>query len=36
MAGEWKSSALLRYIDEDAVDSAQLFELALAESDVEE
>ena len=33
-AGEWKSSAFLKYIDEEAVDEAQLLDLVLgAESD---
>ena len=34
-AGEWKSAAFLSYIDEDAVDAAQIVEHVLSESDAE-
>ena len=34
-AGEWKSSAFLSYIDEDAVDAAQFLDLVLEDSDDE-
>ena len=35
LAGEWKSRAFLRYVDEDAVDAAQLLESMLDGSDSE-
>ena len=34
-AGEWKSSAMLNCMDEDAVDAAQLLDLVLDDSDDE-
>ena len=34
-AGEWKSSAVLSYIDEDAVDAAQFLDLVLDDSEAE-
>ena len=34
-AGEWKSAAFLAYIDEDAVDAAQLLDTTLAQSEEE-
>ena len=34
-AGEWKSAAFLSYIDEDAVDAAQIVEHVFSESDAE-
>ena len=36
LAGEWKSFALMRYIDMDAVDQAQLLNAALDASDKED
>ena len=34
-AGEWKSTAVLSYIDEDTVDASQFLELVLADSDID-
>ena len=34
-AGEWKSTAVLSYIDEDAVDASQFLDLVLDDSDID-
>ena len=34
-AGEWKSTAVLSYIDEDAVDASQFLNLVLDDSDID-
>ena len=34
-AGEWKSTAVLSYIDEDAVDASQFLSLVLDDSDID-
>ena len=36
LAGEWRLAAFLRYVNEDAVDAAQLLDAAMAESSDEE